>query len=50
MVGKNNAEIAEELFISVATVKYHVSNILSKLGVKNRAEAIAYAIQHRLVE
>ncbi len=50
MVGKNNGEIAQELVISVSTVKYHVSNILSKLGVKNRAEAIAYAVQHRLVE
>ncbi len=50
MVGKNNNEIANELIISVATVKYHVSNILSKLGVKNRAEAIAYAVQHRLLD
>jgi NarL family two-component system response regulator LiaR len=50
MVGKNNGEIAQELVISVSTVKYHVSNILSKLGVKNRAEAIAYAVQHRLVD
>lgn len=50
MVGKNNGEIAQELVISVSTVKYHVSNIFSKLGVKNRAEAIAYAVQHRLVE
>ena len=50
MIGKSNSEIAGELVISVSTVKYHVSNILSKLGVKNRAEAIAYAVQHRLVD
>lgn len=50
MIGKSNSEIADELVISVSTVKYHVSNILSKLGVKNRAEAIAYAVQHRLVD
>jgi len=50
MIGKSNSEIADELIISVSTVKYHVSNILSKLGVKNRAEAIAYAVQHRLVD
>ncbi len=50
MIGKSNSEIANELVISVSTVKYHVSNILSKLSVKNRAEAIAYAVQHRLVD
>ena len=50
MIGKSNSEIADDLIISVSTVKYHVSNILSKLGVKNRAEAIAYAVQHRLVD
>jgi len=50
MIGKSNPEIANELVISVSTVKYHISNILSKLSVKNRAEAIAYAVQHRLVD
>lgn len=48
--GKSNAEIAAEMIISLSTVKYHVSNILSKLGVKNRSEAIAYARQHRLID
>jgi NarL family two-component system response regulator LiaR len=47
--GLNNNEIAERLFVSHATAKAHVSNILSKLGVSNRAEAVAVAIQHRLV-
>lgn len=47
--GMNNPEIAERMYLSRATVKVHVSNILSKLGVSNRAEAISLAIQHKLV-
>lgn len=47
--GLNNPEIAERMCVSRSTVKVHVSNILSKLGVSNRAEAISYAIQHHLV-
>jgi NarL family two-component system response regulator LiaR len=47
--GLNNNEIANQLSISHATAKAHVSNILSKLGVSNRAEAVAVAIQQKLV-
>ncbi len=47
--GNSNQQIAEALVISVATVKAHISNILSKLGVASRSEASAYAIKHKLV-
>jgi NarL family two-component system response regulator LiaR len=45
--GLNNPDIAERLVVSRSTAKAHVSNILSKLGVSNRAEAIALALQHQ---
>jgi NarL family two-component system response regulator LiaR len=47
--GNSNQQIAEALVISLATVKAHISSILSKLQVSSRAEAIAYAIRHKLV-
>ncbi len=47
--GQSNQQIANGMVISLATVKAHISNILSKLGVASRAEAIAYAIKHKLV-
>jgi len=47
--GKSNQLIAESLFISLATVKAHISSILSKLQVSSRAEAIAYAIKHKII-
>lgn len=46
--GLSNTEIAEQLVITVATVKYHISNILKKLGAANRTEAAVLAIEHHL--
>ncbi|MGB8644986.1 MAG: response regulator transcription factor [Anaerolineae bacterium] len=48
--GHNNNEIAERLSVSHATAKAHVSNILSKLGVSNRAEAVAIALSQKLIQ
>ncbi len=47
--GLNNAEIADKLVVSLSTVKYHISNILSKLGVDNRVAAVTAALQKKLV-
>jgi DNA-binding NarL/FixJ family response regulator len=46
--GKTNREIAESLYLGEGTVRNYVSNILGKLGVSNRAEAAAYAVEHNL--
>jgi NarL family two-component system response regulator LiaR len=48
--GKSNQEIADQLFIALKTVKTHVSNILSKLQVQDRTQAVIYAFKHSLIE
>jgi NarL family two-component system response regulator LiaR len=47
--GLDNNQIAKTLYVSAATVKFHVSNILSKLHAQSRTEAVAIALQHNLV-
>jgi NarL family two-component system response regulator LiaR len=47
--GFNNNEIAENLVISLGTVKFHISNIFHKLGVDSRVEAVKLAIEQKLV-
>jgi DNA-binding NarL/FixJ family response regulator len=46
--GKTNREIAKALFLGEGTVRNYVSSILAKLGLNNRAEAAAYAVEHDL--
>ncbi len=48
--GLSNSEIAEKLFISLGTVKFHISNIFMKLGVESRVEAVTLALQQHLVD
>ncbi len=48
--GLNNTQIADKLVISISTAKFHVSTILSKLGVSSRTEAVALAVKHHLVK
>ena len=48
--GLSNDEIAKELWVTQQTVKFHLTNIYRKLGVKNRTEATRFAYQHGLVE
>ena len=47
--GLNNNQIADRLVVSVSTAKFHVSSILSKLGASSRTEAVAVALQKKLV-
>ena len=48
--GSSNAEISEELFIGATTVKSHVSSILTKLGLRDRAQAVVFAYESGLIE
>ncbi|MED3996285.1 response regulator transcription factor [Peribacillus frigoritolerans] len=48
--GKTNQEIADDLYIALKTAKVHVSNILSKLAVQDRTQAVIYAFKHSLVQ
>jgi DNA-binding NarL/FixJ family response regulator len=47
--GHNNAEIADELYISGLTVKTHIGRIFTKLGLRDRAAAIVFAYEHRII-
>lgn len=48
--GKTNQQIAEELYISVKTVKTHITNLLAKLEVEDRTQAAIYAHRHQLLD
>ena len=48
--GKSNQELADELHIGIKTVKFHVTNILAKLGVEDRTQAAIYAYKHGLAD
>ncbi len=48
--GLSNPEIAERIIVTKSTVKFHVSSILSKLQAATRTEAVALALQNRLVD
>jgi len=46
--GSTNKEIASELAVAVSTVERHLVNLYGKIGARGRADAIAYALRHRL--
>ena len=50
VAGQSNPDIAEKLFVSRSTIMFHVSNILMKLGAATRTEAVAMALQRKLVQ
>ena len=48
--GLSNKAISDELSLSENTIKYHLKNILQKLNVQNRTEAVMYAVRNKLIE
>jgi len=48
--GRSNKQIAKEMWLAEQTVKFHLSNIYRKIGVRNRTEAVRYAYRHGLLE
>jgi DNA-binding NarL/FixJ family response regulator len=48
--GLSNAELAQELFVSEATIKTHVARIFSKLGLRDRVHAVVFAYETGLVQ
>ena len=48
--GRSNQQIADDLVISLNTVRRHISNIFAKTGVTNRVEAVSFAQRHRLIK
>ena len=49
-LGHTNAEVAEQLYLSIRTVESHRAHIQGKLGLSSRAELVHYALEHGLVE
>ena len=48
--GYTNKEISEQVYLSVKTVEAHRSKIYQKLGLKSRADLVAYALRHKLLD